>query len=71
MAHAPHLAVVDLARRHGGIVALNVFHRKFIAVSNANYIRHVLVGAQQRYVRSYHYENPVIGAGLLTTDGPS
>ncbi len=71
MAKAPHLAVIDIARRYGGIVAMNVFHHKFIAVSNADYIRHVLVGAQQRYVRSYHYENPVIGAGLLTTDGPS
>jgi cytochrome P450 len=70
MARAPHLAVIDIARRYGGLVAMNVFHHKFIAVSNADYIRHVLVGAQQRYVRSYHYENPVIGAGLLTTDGP-
>lgn len=69
-AQAPHTFVDEVARPHG-LAEFRVLHRRFIAVRDAELVRHVLVTGQARYARSYHYRNPVIGDGLLTTDGPA
>lgn len=70
LAAGPHRFVADTGRLHGGLAAFRVLHRPFLAVTDAEYVRHVLVTHHDRYQRSYHYENPILGKGLLTTDGP-
>lgn len=71
MIAAPHWYAASTAREHGGIVGLRVLNRKLVAVSHADYIRQILVTSGQKYRRSFHYENPVLGNGLLSSDGPS
>ena len=52
------------------LVSIRVLHKRIIAVNDANIVRHIMVTHHQRYRRSYHYDNPVLGQGLLSTDGP-
>ncbi len=71
MIAAPHWYAAATAREHGGIVGLRVLNRRLIAISHADYVRNVLVTNAAKYRRSFHYENPVLGNGLLSSDGPS
>lgn len=61
MRAAPHRFVADTAVRNGGMAEIRFLHRTLLAVAD---------GEVARYRRSFHYENPVLGSGLLTTDGP-
>ena len=70
IAAGPHRFVADAAAAGGGIAGFRILHRRFVAISDPELIRHVLVTGQERYRRSFHYKNPVVGQGLLTMDGP-
>jgi cytochrome P450 len=70
LAAAPHRFAAEAPAHHGGIVRFRVLHKPFVAICDAEHIRQVLVTHQQRYTRSFHYENPVVGKGLLSIDGP-
>ena len=71
MIAAPHWYAAATAREHGGIVGLRVLNRRLLAIAHADYVRQVLVTHAAKYRRSFHYENPVLGNGLLSSDGPS
>ncbi len=69
---APHRFVAETALQHNGIARFRVLHRRLIAVSHPDLIRHVLVTRHDHYERSFHYHTSraILGLGLLTTDGP-
>ena len=69
MGSDPARFVAEEASRNGGICSFHILGRRFVGISTGEYARHVLVTRADRYRRSYHYENPVIGDGLLSTDG--
>ena len=71
LAAAPHQFMATAASPFNGLVSIRVLHKRIIAVNDANIVRHIMVTHHQRYRRSYHYDNPVLGQGLLSTDGPS
>lgn len=70
LAAAPHQFMAHAASPFNGLVSVRVLHKRIIAVNDANIVRHIMVTHHQRYRRSYHYINPVLGQGLLSTDGP-
>src|SRR5690606_29479335 len=70
MRAAPHRFVADTAVHNGGMAEIRFLHRTLLAVADGEVARHILVTRAERYRRSFHYENPVLGSGLLTTDGP-
>ncbi|MFO1367874.1 MAG: cytochrome P450 [Marinagarivorans sp.] len=70
LAAAPHQFMATAASPFNGLVSVRVLHKRIIAVNDANIVRHIMVTHHQRYRRSYHYDNPVLGQGLLSTDGP-
>jgi cytochrome P450 len=67
----PHAFAAEAAARHGGLAAFRILHRRMLAVSHPDYIRHILVTQHERYERSFHYRpsQQVVGKGLITTDG--
>jgi cytochrome P450 len=67
---APHRFAADVALRNGGMAEIRFLHRRLLVVSDGDVARHILVTRAERYRRSFHYENPVLGNGLLSTDGP-
>lgn len=69
-AAAPDRFVAEVAAASGGLVRFRVLNRWIVAAADAECVRQILVDHQQRYVRSFHYQIPVIGDGLLSTDGP-
>jgi len=71
MRDRPHSFPAESAAAHGGIVGFRILHRRLVALSHPDYIRHVLVSAHDRYERSFHYRTSqqVVGKGLITTDG--
>lgn len=71
MRHWPHTYIAKLGQEHGGLVRFRILHRRMIAVTNPDYLKHVFVTRHDRYERSFHYRSSqaTIGRGLLTTDG--
>lgn len=71
MRHRPHSFVAELGLRHGGLAQFRILHRRMIAVTHPDYLRHILLTQHDRYERSFHYRTSraIIGRGLLTTDG--
>jgi cytochrome P450 len=59
------------AAEYGDIVTLRFFHRRAYFLNHPDYIRHVLVDNNQNYVKGRGSEltRPVIGEGLLTSEG--
>lgn len=68
-AAAPHLFPAQAAARHGGIARFRVLHKPFVAVADPEHVNQVMVTRHKHYRRSFHYDNPVVGQGLLSTDG--
>lgn len=69
LAAAPHEFIASAPTAFNGLVSFRVLHKRIIAVNDPNIVRHIMVTHHQRYRRSYHYTNPVLGQGLLSTDG--
>lgn len=69
LAAAPHQFIASAPSPFNGLVSFRVLHKRIIAVNDPNIVRHIMVTQHQRYTRSYHYINPVLGQGLLSTDG--
>lgn len=69
LAAAPHEFVAALPDRDAGLAAFRILHRPFAAVAHPDAVRQIMVTNHQRYRRSFHYDNPVVGKGLLSTDG--
>ncbi|HMU65855.1 MAG TPA: cytochrome P450 [Cellvibrionaceae bacterium] len=69
LAAAPHEFIAHAPSAFNGLVSFRVLHKRIIAVNDPNIVRQIMVTQQQRYRRSYHYTNPVLGQGLLSTDG--
>ncbi|WP_374300305.1 cytochrome P450 [Ferrovibrio sp.] len=72
MMSATHLVPAEVAAGHGGAAWFRVLHKRFLAVSDPELVRQVLVTRHEKYERSFHYRNmqAVVGHGLLSTDGP-
>lgn len=70
LAAAPHHFIASAPSPFNGLVSIRVAHKRIIAVNDPDIVRHIMVTQHQRYRRSYHYVNPVLGQGLLSTDGP-
>ena len=69
LAAAPHEFIAGAPSPFNGLVSLRVLYKHILAVNDPNIVRHIMVTHHQRYTRSYHYTNPVLGRGLLSTDG--
>lgn len=67
-----HLLPAQVGAGHGGIAWFRILHKRFLAVTDADYIRQVLVTRHEKYERSFQYRNSQVinGLGLLSTDGP-
>lgn len=67
-----HLLPAQVGGGHGGIAWFRILHKRFLAVTDADYIRQVLVTRHEKYERSFQYRNSQVinGLGLLSTDGP-
>ncbi|WP_341704575.1 cytochrome P450 [Ferrovibrio sp.] len=67
-----HLLPAEVGAGHGGIAWFRILHKRFLAVTDASYIRQVLVTKHEKYERSFQYRNSQVinGRGLLSTDGP-
>lgn len=72
MMTATHEVPAQVAASHGGAAWFRVLHKRFLAVSNPDFVRQALVTRHEKYERSYHYRNmqALVGHGLLSTDGP-
>lgn len=68
-AAAPHLFPAQAAQRQGGIAGFRVLNKPFAAIADPVHVNEVMVVRHRQYPRSYHYENPIVGQGLLSTDG--
>ncbi len=66
-----HRFVAELGLRHGGLARFRILHRRMIAVTHPDLLRHILLTRHERYERSFHYRTTraTVGRGLLTTDG--
>lgn len=69
---APHLLPAQAGLQHGGLAWFRILHKRFLAVTDADFTRQALVTRHDRYERSFHYRNgqAILGFGLLSTDGP-
>lgn len=69
---APHLLPAQAGLQHGGLAWFRILHKRFLAVTDADFTRQALVTRHERYERSFHYRNgqAILGFGLLSTDGP-
>lgn len=63
--------LAESAARYGDIVALRFLHRTVYLLNHPDYIKHVLVDNNQSYAkgRGLAATKPVIGEGLLTSEG--
>lgn len=70
-AAAPHRFPAEIGHRNGGLACFRVLHKRLLAVTDPALVEQVLVTRQERYQRSFHYDNMqlVLGKGLLSTDG--
>lgn len=68
----PHLLPAQAGLQHGGLAWFRILHKRFLAVTDADFTRQALVTRHDRYERSFHYRNgqAILGFGLLSTDGP-
>lgn len=69
LAAAPHEFVANAPEQNIGLTSFRVLHKPFVAVTDPEAVRHIMVTNHHRYRRSFHYDNPVVGKGLLSTDG--
>src|SRR5687768_2529493 len=69
LAREPDTFIMEAGRAHGGLARVRSHRRVFIAVTDADYIRQVLLTRHQSYRRSHAFGRPLLGEGLLTTDG--
>jgi len=71
-AATPHLLPAEIGLRHGGLAWFRILHKRFLAVTDADFTRQALVTRHEKYERSFHYRNgqAILGLGLLSTDGP-
>jgi cytochrome P450 len=69
MALAPHEFIAHAPQPYNGIASFRILHRPFVAVNDPDAVRQIMVTNHQRYTRSFHYDNSVVGKGLLSTDG--
>lgn len=70
----PHRFLLDVARRHGGLVRYPVGPWAFHLVTDPDLVWQVLVERQARYTKAtfqYRLLASVTGEGLLTMDGPA
>lgn len=69
LAQGPHEFIARAPIAHKGIASFRILHKPFVAVNDPDAVRQIMVTNHQRYTRSFHYDNPVVGKGLLSTDG--
>jgi cytochrome P450 len=64
-------AILELHERFGPLVRLGIGKQDFYFVNEADAARHILVDNHHNYVKSRRYDvlRPVLGNGLITSDG--
>jgi cytochrome P450 len=62
---------VRVARDYGGIASLKLGPRRAYLVTQPEYLKHVLQDNNRNYAKGYDQIKPLLGDGLLTSDGDS
>ena len=71
--HSPLDLLERTAAKYGDIAILRFFNRRAYFLNHPDYIKHVLVDNNQNYSKGQGSEltRPVLGEGLLTSEGES
>ncbi len=60
---------VEAARQHGDVVRLELGPRRFYLLNHPDFIQHVLQDNYRNYRKGYEQIEPLIGKGLVSSDG--
>lgn len=65
----PLLFFVNAARQSKGIVLLEMGPRRMYLVSHPEYVKYILQDNNKNYVKGYDLAKPLLGEGLVTSEG--
>ncbi len=60
---------VDVAQRYGPVVKLNLGPASMVLLAHPDAVQHVLQMNHQNYLKGYDVTEPIIGQGLVTSEG--
>ncbi len=67
--HNPLQTLLDIARRHEGVIAVNMGNERVVFLSEPEHIKHVLVTKADAYIKYFDGLKPIFGKSMITHDG--
>ena len=67
--HNPMAVLMQLAERHGGVIAINMGNQRVVFLSEPEHFKRVLVTRADDYIKYFDGLKPIFGKSMITHDG--
>lgn len=65
----PMALLMQMAKRYGGVIPINMGDQRVVLLSEPEHFRHVLVAKPDQYIKYFDGLKPIFGKSMITHDG--